>query len=664
MGIHRAADAGCRRYSTRAGRIFQTEIAGGGAPGRGAGADRGRDRRNTVDSEARPPEDWAQRLRQDQTESMQHTIQETIPAQFLSSVETFGKPDAFRHKKNGAYVDISHREVYDRVRALCSVLRGIRVARGDRVAILSENRIEWAVADLAILSLGAVTVPIYPTLIAAQIEYILRDAEARIVFVSTPEQAQKIRDIRPRLPHLQQVVAFDEGAAASDVVSLEAAVTGTGDAMADADYRTLIAEVHPRDWASVIYTSGTTGEPKGTILSHGNFMTNVRQCLEAFDLRPTDTSLSFLPLSHIFERCPGFFVMMTAGVTIAYAESIEKVPDNLREIHPTVVCSVPRIYEKMYARILDTVAKGSPLRKRLFWWAVGVGRASVADPPAGGPAFRMRLAHALVFKKLHARVGGRLRFFISGSAPLAQEIAEFFWGAGIPILEGYGLTETSPVISVNTFAHWRFGSVGKPLRGTEVRIAEDGEILARGDNIMQGYFRKPEQTDEALAGGWFHTGDIGRLDDDGFLFITDRKKDLIATAGGKKIAPQPLEARIKQSKYVSEAVLIGDRRPFISLLIVPNFERLTLWAREKGLDPDDRARLVTLPDVHAIYQRIIDGVNEHLAQFEKIKTFAVLDRELTAEEGHLTPTLKVRRKIVEEAFRDRIDAMYRPSSPR
>jgi len=608
---------------------------------------------------AHSPKHWARHLRQDRAESMKYTYQETIPAQFVASVESFDKPDAFRHKRDGVWVNISHREVYERVRAVCAALRAARVARGDRVAILAENRIEWAVTDLAILSMGAVTIPIYPTLIPAQIEYILRDAQARIVFVSTAEQAQKVRDIRARLPVLERIVAFEADAAADGVDTLEA-VVAAAPPLSDADYRALIGGVRSTDWASIIYTSGTTGEPKGTILSHGNFMANMQQCLEVFDLVPTDTSLSFLPLSHVFERCPGFFVMMTAGVTIAYAESIERVPDNLREVRPTVVCSVPRVYEKMYARILDTVAKGSPLRKQLFWWAVRVGRASLGKPGAGG--LRLRIAHALVFKKLHERVGGRLRFFISGSAPLAQEIAEFFWGAGIPILEGYGLTEASPVLSVNTFAQRRFGSVGRPLPGVEIHIAEDGEILARGANIMQGYFQKPGETNEALAGGWFHTGDIGHIDADGFLFITDRKKDLIATAGGKKVAPQPIEARFKHSKYVSEAVMIGDRRPFISLLIVPNFERLDAWARDTGLDPDDRARLLEAPDVHRIYQRVVDQVNEGLAQFERIKTFTLIDRELTVDEGHLTPTLKVRRKIVEEAFREQIEAMYRPGT--
>jgi long-chain acyl-CoA synthetase len=594
---------------------------------------------------------------------MKYTFHETIPAQFVASVEAYGKRDAFRHKRDGAWVDISHDEVYQRVRGVCAALHAAGVSHGDRIAILSENRIEWALADLAILSLGAVTVPIYPTLIPPQIEYILRDAETRIVFVSGPEQAQKVRNIRARLPRLERIIAFNPQAGAGDVDTLEAMVAGAGEPPADADYRALIARVRSTDWASIIYTSGTTGEPKGTVLTHGNFMTNVRQCLEVFDLGPTDTSLSFLPLSHVFERCPGFFVMMTAGVTIAYAESIERVPDNLREVHPTVVCSVPRVYEKMYARILDTVARGSAVRKQLFWWAVRVGRESLKKQGGrGATGIRLRIANALVFEKLHARVGGRLRFFISGSAPLAREIAEFFWAAGIPILEGYGLTEASPVLAVNTFKHRRFGSVGRALPGVEIHIAEDGEILARGGNIMQGYFNKPVQTEEAMAGGWFHTGDIGHIDADGFLFITDRKKDLIATAGGKKVAPQPIEARIKHSKYVSEAVLIGDRRPFISLLIVPNFERLDAWARAAGMDPADRARVLASPGLHEKYQRVVDEVNAGLAQFEKIKTFVLIDRELTTDEGHLTPTLKVRRKIVEEAFHEQIESMYRPAA--
>jgi long-chain acyl-CoA synthetase len=391
-------------------------------------------------------------------------------------------------------------------------------------------------------------------------------------------------------------------------------------------------------------------------------MSNVRQCLSVLELGPADTCLSFLPLSHVFERTGGFYAMMTAGSTIAYAESFDTVADNLREVRPTVVCSVPRVYEKMYARIFDTVDKGRRNRKLLFHWAARAGRTYIAKKLDGrlDPATRLRhlIADALVLRKLRARVGGRLHYFISGSAPLARDIAEFFHGAGIPILEGYGLTETSPVIAVNTFQHLRLGSVGRPLPGVEVRIADDGEILARGENVMQGYFKKPEQTAEALVDGWFHTGDIGHLDAEGFLHITDRKKDLIATAGGKKVAPQPIEGRLKQSKFVSEAVVVGNRRPFISLLIVPNFARLEAWAASVGLPAGDRASLATAPEVRALYQRVVDGINADLAQFERIKTFAVLEEELSAADGELTPTLKVRRKIVEERYRAKIDAMY------
>jgi len=592
-------------------------------------------------------------------------FQSSVPAQFLASLDAFGKPDAFRHKSDGNWLDISHADMYGRVRAAVAALRALRLARADRVAILSENRPEWAAIDLALLSLGVVDVPIYPTLTPANIEYLLRDADARVIFVSSKEHAATVRGLRSRLPLLEHVVAFDADAGGDGVETFDAFLARAAEPVDDRTYRALVAEIHPREWASIIYTSGTTGEPKGTILSHGNFMANIRQCLTVFDLRPSDTCLSFLPLSHVFERTAGFYCMMTAGTSIVYAESIERVPDNLREVRPTVVCSVPRVYEKMYARILDTVAKGSVLRKSIFHWSMAVGRAYVEQTAAGGANAATRLqrtvADALAFRTLRERVGGRLRFFISGGAPLSKEIAEFFRAAGIPILEGYGLTETSPVIAVNTQENWRIGSVGRPLPGVEVKIADDGEILARGDNVMQGYFRKPEQTDEALAGGWFHTGDIGHINGDGFLYITDRKKDLIATAGGKKVAPQPIEARIRRNKFVTEAVLVGNRRPFISMLIVPNFDRLDAWARAGGLDLSDRKRLTASPEVRALYQGIVDRANEELAQFEKIKNFTVLDRELTVAEGHLTPTLKVRRKIVEEAYRDDIDAMYQPS---
>jgi long-chain acyl-CoA synthetase len=593
---------------------------------------------------------------------MATTIHETIPRQFLGSVETFHRPDAFRHKRNGVYRDVSHGEVYARVSALACALRALNIAKGGRVAILSENRLEWAVADLAILSCGAVTVPIYATLPPNQVEYMLRDSDARAIFVSTRAQSDKIHGLRGQLPELRHVIAFDDDANGDNVLRLESVVADGRALAAKTDFRAMVAGVDKNDWASIIYTSGTTGEPKGAILTHGNFMANVRQCLEVYRIGPDDVYLSFLPLSHVFERMAGFYTMMTAGVSIAYAESFETVPANLREIAPTIVCSVPRVYEKMYARVIDSVSKSPAPKRALFWWAVRVGGKHLEASYAGhvGPwlSARYRMACSLVLKKIQARVGGRLRFFLSGSAPLAREIAEFFNSAGVRIMEGYGLTETSPVVSVNTFENFRLGTVGKPVPGVEVRIAEDGEILVRGENVMQGYFKKPKETAEALAGGWFHTGDIGHLDADGFLVITDRKKDLIATSGGKKVAPQPIEALLKQDPLVSEAILIGDRRPFIATLLVPNFERLAAWASEAGLPHDDRARLVASPAVRELYQKLLDRVNTDLAQHERIKSFLLLSDELTVEAGHLTPTLKVRRSIVEKAYRDAIEGMY------
>jgi long-chain acyl-CoA synthetase len=594
-------------------------------------------------------------------------IHETVPRQLLASAEAYPKRDAFRHKRDGRYVDVSLASMLPRIHALACALRSMILAPGDRVAILSENRLEWAITDLAILCAGFVTVPVYATLPAGQVEYILRDSEARVIFVSSRGQIAKIREIRERLPRLERVVVYDADAVDADATAFDAVLELGRGLTADMKLTALVDRVKPDDHASIIYTSGTTGEPKGAILSHANFMANVRQCLAVFDIGPADTCLSFLPLSHVFERPAGFYVMMTAGVTIAYAESIETVPANLRETRPTVVCSVPRVYEKMYARIVDTVERGPAWRRRVFWWAVGSGRRWVGEHLRGRvnllTAIRRSIAQVLALRTLQRRVGGRLRFFVSGGAPLGRDISGFFYAAGMPILEGYGLTETSPVLAVNSLESFKFGTVGRPLPGVEIRIADDGEILARGDNVMQGYFNKPQQTAEALAGGWFHTGDIGHVDEDGFLVITDRKKDLIATAGGKKVAPQPIEGKLKHSPFISEAVLVGNRRPFISLLIVPNFVRLQAWAVTAGVTERDHARLLALPQVHALYQGVVDGVNEGLAQFERVKSFRLLDRELSIAEGDLTPTLKVRRKIVEERYREQIDAMYGAAPP-
>jgi long-chain acyl-CoA synthetase len=590
-------------------------------------------------------------------------IRDTLPRQFLWSVETYGRPDAFRHKQGGAWVNVSHREMLERVHTLALGLRDLNLAKTDRVALLSENRIEWAVTDLAIQLAGGVTVPVYPTLIPSQVEYILRDSDARVIFVSTKAQAEKIAAMRGRLPLLERVIAFDADAAGGDVDAFEDIVRRGRVRGGNPPAEEMAAQMAPTDWASVIYTSGTTGEPKGVILTHRNFMSNVDMCLEAFRLGPDDVYMSVLPLSHVFERTAGFYTMMTAGVQIAYAEAIELAMNNITEVRPTVVCFVPRIYEKFYEAVFDKVSKGSIVQRRLFHWGVHVGAAAVNARLATGrrsPLLQLqhRIALALVFRKLRHRVGGRMRFFVSGSAPLSRKIIEFFHGAGLPVLEGYGLTETAPVVTVNTLEHIRLGSVGRPVHGVEIRIESDGEILVRGDNVMQGYLKKPDDTAASIVNGWFHTGDIGHLDDDGFLYITDRKKDLIATAGGKKVAPQPIEVLLKQNHFVAEAMLVGNRRPYITLLVVPNFARLTAWAATHHRRSLERRELLALPEVQKIYQEIIDRVNETLAQFERIKSFTLLDVELTTASGDLTPTLKVRRKIVEEHFHEQIDRMY------
>jgi long-chain acyl-CoA synthetase len=587
---------------------------------------------------------------------------ETIPQQFLHCVETYDNDAAFRYKEGGRYVDVSHREALERVHNAALGLQALGLAKQDRVALLSENRIEWAVADLAILSAGCINVPVYPTLPVKQVEYILGDSEARAVFVADDEQLAKVLESRPRLPTLQHVISFDASCETDGVLTMEALVARGAMVPDKPSYRELISTIGKYDWASVIYTSGTTGEPKGSILTHWNFLNNVNGCLSVLKLGPSDTCLSWLPLSHVFERTAGYYVMLTAGATIAYAESIETLVENLQEVSPTVVCSVPRFYEKMYARVLDAVEQGSGMKRSLFNWAIKTGHKYVSEKLGSGVGFLTKgkrgLADKLVFHKLKARTGGRIRFFVSGGAPLAPDINRFFHAAGIPILEGYGLTETAPVLACNTFEDLRFGTVGKPLPNVEIKIAEDGEILARGENVMLGYYKKPDDTNEAIVDGWFHTGDIGYLDDDGFLVITDRKKDVIVTAGGKNVAPQAIENRLKFSKFIDEAIIIGNHRRFVTAVIVPNFENLEEYAQGKHVPHATHEEMVDHPQVRKLFAEEIDGLCEQFATFERVKKFLLLDRALSIETGELTPSLKVKRRIIESKYKDQIDSLY------
>ncbi|MGH7719509.1 MAG: AMP-dependent synthetase/ligase [Gemmatimonadaceae bacterium] len=591
----------------------------------------------------------------------------TLNKLFFDAVEKFDKPQALMVKVGGAWQGISHRTMAERVRRVALGLRSLGVARGDRVAILSENRPEWAIADYGCLTAGITDVPIYPTLPAEQIAYILRDAGAVAIFVSTAEQAKKIVQIRGSLPALRHVIGFGAeqwNGVDMTLAALEAkgAAAETGDSIAR--YRKEADAVGPDDIATLIYTSGTTGEPKGVMLTHDNIYSNVVAVLDVIPFGDEDLSLSFLPLSHIFERMAGHFTMTAAGVTIAYAESVDTIAANMGEVRPTLAISVPRVYEKIYARVLENALAAGGLKTRIFFWARGVGDrwADVklaGREPKGVLAAQYGLADKLVFSKLRARVGGRMRYFVSGGAPLAAEINKFFFAAGLTVLEGYGLTETSPVITCNRPEAIRMGTVGKPVKGVEVTIAADGEILTRGPHVMKGYFDKPEATREAIdQDGWFHTGDIGVLEEGDFLRITDRKKDIIVTAGGKNIAPQPIENQIKANKYVSQAVVIGDRRRFPIALVVPNFEQLEKWAKLKNLLWTDRRQLIAHPMVKAKMEKEVLSRLSGLAPFETPKKVGLLEQDFTIESGELTPTLKVKRRVVDQRYTQLVDGLY------
>ena len=568
-----------------------------------------------------------------------------------------------RIKRGGRWAELSYRDVADQVQDLSVGLLELGVRPGDRVAILSENRPEWAIADYACLAACCTDVPIYPTLPARQAEYILRDSGAVAVLVSSDAQLEKLATVREHLPALRHVIGLD-GRGEGVLPYEELLARGRAARSRHPDWRSGALRVGPDELATLIYTSGTTGDPKGVMLTHGNIASNVTTSVELFAFRDSDECLSFLPLSHIFERMFGHYCMFYKGVLINYAGGIDTVPSDMQERRPTLMASVPRLYEKIYARVHDAVRSSPPLRRRLFAWAKEVGE-RWADlmvsrrPIPPGLAVQRRLADRLVFAKLRARTGGRIRFFISGGAPLSPEIARFFYAAGMPILEGYGLTETSPVMAVNTFEHHKLGTVGRPIPGVEIRIASDGEIITRGPNVMQGYYNKPEATAEAIdAEGWFHTGDIGVLDADGFLRITDRKKDLIVTAGGKNIAPQPIENLAKTSKFVSSAVMLGDRRPFPIMLVVPNADSVRGWALHKGLGDGDLEQLLALSEVQQKVEREVRKTLRDLAQFEMPKRLLLLPRDFSVEAGELTPTLKVRRRIVEQRHRQSIEALY------
>ncbi len=578
------------------------------------------------------------------------------------------KPDLLLVKKSGTWTPISTAQFMDSVRAVSCALDGLGVKPGGRVALLSENRPEWAIVDFACQCYGAVLVPIFPTMVSEQVTYLLKDSGATVAFVSGEDQAKKILAAREASVEvdsvLKHVVGF-EPSALPEVQPLTALLEkGRAAHAADPSAFDRRADARqPDDLATFIYTSGTTGEPKGAMLTQQNFVSNV---VAGCSILPFDSScvaLSFLPLAHVFERMLEYCYYHRSA-TIAYAESIDKLRDNMGELNPHLFGAVPRVYEKIYARVQENVSKSSPGKRKLFAQAIAVGKQVVAlKAKKQTPDFGLALQHfafeRLVYRKVRAALGTRFRYAVSGGAPLAKELAEFFWAIGVEIYEGYGLTETSPVISVNCPSAWRLGSVGRILPGVECRIAPDGEILTRGPHVMKGYYGKQKETNEAIdADGWFHTGDIGRIDEDGFLAITDRKKEILVNSNGKNIAPAPIESFLKSQDFISLPVIIGDKRKFLSCLIVPNFEKLKAWGDANGFAGRQMEELVREPRVLALFQTSIDRWNEGKSHEQLVHRFAVLPNDLTIESGELTPTLKVKRRIIDQRYKHLIDEMY------
>lgn len=588
---------------------------------------------------------------------------DTLAQVLVDTVKNYPRPDFMLYKKDGRYQPISTEEFGRQVKHLCLGLKDLGLQKGDKVIILSENRPEWVIADHANLCLGTITVPIYTSLVSEQIKYIIDDSDAKVVFVSCEDLWKRVEAVGPSLTKVRYYVSFMEKAPAGLLTYSQVLERGRRlDEQNPALFESLARAIRPEDEASLIYTSGTTGVPKGVILTHDNFLSNVKAVSEIIEFSDKDTVLSFLPLSHVLERMVTFTYVFK-GCHICYAESIESVAANLLEIRPNIMVSVPRVFEKIYAKVMDNVLSSSTLKKRIFFWALKVGkefgrRKLNNEPISAGLQRKRNLAQKLVFSKIVEKMGGRVRFFVSGGAPLSKDIAGFFYALGLVILEGYGLTETSPVISVNTFENLKFGTVGKPIPGVEARIAPDGEILTRGPHVMKGYYKKEAETLEAFEGGWFHTGDIGHLDKDGFLVITDRKKDIIVTAGGKNIAPQPIENILKTNPYISNAVVIGDRRRFVCALVVPNFEKIVEYARSSGISFSNQAELVRNEKVVNFLKAEVDRATPNLAQYERIKRVALLDRDFEIEKGEMTPTLKVKRNIIEQKYKKLIDALY------
>ncbi|MBN1301344.1 MAG: long-chain fatty acid--CoA ligase [Melioribacteraceae bacterium] len=595
----------------------------------------------------------------------------TIPEMFEFITLEFGskqnKP-VLQYKADNIYRDISYGELYERTENFALGLAALGVKREDKVSLISENRPEWVIADQAILGMGAVNVPLYPISTSDTIEYILNNSESVGIIVSTQFQLNKILKIREKCKKLQFVIIMNEieNVEGDNIFKFSSIIEKGKEFKKDNPrlFKETTALANENDLCTIIYTSGTTGEPKGVMLTHKNIVSNMMAAHESFDFGVDDVFLSFLPLCHIFERMAGYYTALSGGCTIAYAESIEKIAQNMTEIKPTIITAVPRLFERMHSRIIKNVESQPEKKQKIFNWAIETGRQFMELKRNNKPvpialSVKHKLADKLVFKKLRERTGGRIRFIVSGGAALPRDLGFFFEAVGLLIIEGYGLTESSPVIAANRLHDYKFGTVGKPFPGVEVKIAQDGEILAYGPNIMQGYYKNKKETEETVKNGWLHTGDIGVFDAEGFLIITDRKKSLFKTSTGKYIAPTPIENMFLASKYIDQFILIGDRRMFITALIVPDYEAIKEYADAHRIAYTDPLELTKSKQVYELLEKDLSQFQKRLAAYEKVRRFTILEKPFTIEDGEMTPSLKLKRKVIEERYKDLIEEMYK-----
>ena len=592
----------------------------------------------------------------------------SIPQMLQVNAEKHAECPAISFKKGGGYLTLNYQQFYTRVLMTARGLRKAGMQPGDNVAIFSENRAGWVIADLGIQSAQGVSVPIYATNTGAQAAYVINHSSTKIVFVSDRIQYEKLLAVRDQIPQVELVISFERflGERNLPVYTLYQLSETSHPIQIDEKQQieAQIGEIDPEDLITVIYTSGTTGVPKGVMLTQYNMAVDAWYGIQSAGADSmTGTFLSFLPLSHVLERTAGYYAVLMSGGHIAFAEEVDKVVENIVEVKPTAMISVPRLFEKIYSRIYEGAHLLSPAKRQMFHKAVEVGREYVYQKyvkrqPTGLLGFKYKIYDRLVFRKIRKRFGGNMKFFISGGAPLDKTINEFMWIIGIPVFEGYGLTETSPAVTLNSLHENRFGSVGKALGDAEFKLAEDGELLVKGSAIMRGYYRDEKATADAFVDGWFKTGDIARIDDEGYIYIVDRKKEIIVTAGGKNIAPQPMENTLKLDKYISQAYLHGDRKPYLVAILTPNLERLLEFAHEKHIDYLGVDDLVANDQVQQLYVERIAQFNQDLPAYETIKKFILLPREFSAEGGELTPTMKLKRKAIYNTYKDKIDHLY------